>query len=180
MINNNDISKVLGDINNSPTALDTLIEFEGTLDNLHLYAYANWDKGEVISGPDISRYWVEVTLMYPEKHMPDPEGALRLTRHECYVYFQKEKYTSSIHISSPDDIEADKDGKRKPKKMESKVWLVKISIPRHKIDEFNSKQIEINGVEIDMSDISDAYDEDLNTAKELNNDSEDGFDDDEF
>ena len=35
-------------ISETNTLLDMLLEFEGVVDNFDLYAYKNWDKGEVI------------------------------------------------------------------------------------------------------------------------------------
>ena len=37
----------------------------------------NWFKGEIVEGPEIEKYWVTVTLMYPHKLMPTP-GAERI------------------------------------------------------------------------------------------------------
>ena len=67
MVQITDIRDTIESIYEGNTALDMLLEFEGILDNLHMYAYKNWINGEVVDGPHISRYWVEVTLMYPEK-----------------------------------------------------------------------------------------------------------------
>lgn len=167
MIDPQDVKQTIADIYEGNSALDMLLEFEGVLDNLHLYAYENWEKGEVVQGPDISRYWVEVTLMYPQKLMPNPEGALRLTKHGCYVYFQKEEFIVAKKIKSPDDLENDEKGERKPKKITKPVWLVKIAMPRHFVDEFTSNKIEVNGQEINLSDVDDAYDEGLDSEKAL-------------
>lgn len=177
MIDNEAVTKILTDIDESPSSLDTLLEFEGVLDNLNIYAYANWQHGEIVAGPEITRYWVEVTLMYPEKLMPDPEGALRLTRHGCHVFFQKDKYVTSVEVKTPDDLEMDDEGKRKPKKITNKIWLVKISVPRDAIDEFNTSTIEINGVDIDMSEVTQAYDEDLDVDENKESIPDDGDED---
>ena len=126
MIDPQNIKDTINSIYDGNSKLDMLLEFEGVLDNLHLYAYKNWSKGEVVAGPDISRYWIDVTLMYPKEFMPDPEGALRLTKHGCYVYFQKETYIVSIPIKEPEDLETNDRGERKPKKAEKDVWLVYI------------------------------------------------------
>ena len=51
-----------------------LLEFEGVPDNIQLYAHKNWDKGEVVAGPNLGRYFIEVALMYEEKDMSDPDA----------------------------------------------------------------------------------------------------------
>lgn len=173
MIDTKSIRDTISNIYDTNSALDMLLEFEGVLDSLHLYAYQNWSKGEVVQGPDISRYWLEVVLMYPERYMPDPEGALRLTKHGCYVYFQKEDYIVSVDVKSPDDLEAREDGERKPKKLTQKVWLVKIAMPRHFVDEFKSEKISVNGQDIDMSDVSDAYEQGLDGTQDVKDESND-------
>ena len=43
------------------------------------------------------------------------------------------------------------------------VWLVKIQMPRHFVNEFNADNITINGEEIDLADVTDAYDEKLDS-----------------
>ena len=78
-----ELKATLDNLIDSSSDLDILLEFEEVLDNLNLYAYKNWDYGEVIAGPEVSKYWITVTLMYPRKLMPDPDGALRLTKNNC-------------------------------------------------------------------------------------------------
>jgi hypothetical protein len=164
MIDDKDTSQTLTSIAKNTSALNTLIEIEGVLDNLHMYAYANWEIGEIINGPIISKYWVTVELMYPANKMPDPNGSLRLTRHGCEVFFREDEYIYNKHLSTPDDLETAPDDptsqRRKPKKMKSHVWVVTVRIPRDKIDEFNSKNIEINGVELNIDDVYDAEETD--------------------
>jgi hypothetical protein len=43
-------------------------------------------------------------------------------------------------------------------------------MPRHFVDEFNSSKIEVNGVEIDLSDVDDAYQEGLDGEEALQQD----------
>jgi len=172
MIKNSQIVDTLKKIYDGTTALDMMLEFEEVLDTLHIYAYKNWFDGEVVDGPKISRYWVELTLMYPYKKMPDPDGARRLIKQGCYVHYAKKKYQVSKDIQTPDDVEMDSNGIRKPKKEVVSVWLVKISMPRHFIDEFNSEKIKINGSEISMSAVTDAYDDDLDSVKRNGDDND--------
>lgn len=156
------LKNTLDGIIDSTNSLNVLIEFEEVLDNLHMYSYKNWEYGEVIAGPDVSRYWITVTLMYPQNLMPDPDAALRLIKHGAKVYFKKDELIEPVKITSPDDFgETDpKTGKRKPKKKTTPVWLVTIEMPRDFVSEFDSSKVTINGVDIDMSDVDSAYDTD--------------------
>ena len=166
MINNNmsteleQLKQTLDDIVDSSSNLNVLIEFEEVLDNLHLYSYKNWEFGEVIAGPEVSRYWIVVTLMYPRNLMPDPDGALRLIKHGAKVYFKKDSLIEPVKITKPEDLgeEDPKTGKRKRKKKTTDIWLVTIEMPRDFVNEFESSKITINGVDIDMSDVDSAYD----------------------
>ena len=74
------IKDALDSIVDSSSNLDVLMEFEEVLDALHVYSYANWADGEILAGPEVTRYWITVSLLYPYKKMPDPDGALRLIK----------------------------------------------------------------------------------------------------
>lgn len=171
MTNVEEIVNNIKKIYDGNSSLDTLIQFEKILDDMHMYAYKNWFEGEVIKGPEIERYWVRVTLMYPHELMPDPDGAKRLIDHGCTVKFGKRKYIVSGQVNSPDDMEMEAGtGKRKPKKEKFDVWFVEISVPRHLIDEYSTEKLEVNGVELDMGAITDASDNDLDTVKNISGD----------
>ena len=159
------LKQTLENLVDSSSDLNILLEFEEVLDNLHMYAYKNWEYGEVIAGPEVTRYWITVTLMYPEKLMPDPDGALRLVNKGAKVYYKKDKLIEPVKIVTSDDFgETDpKTGKRKAKTKETKIWLVTIEMPRDFVDEFESSKVVINGQEIDMADVDGAYDDDYNS-----------------
>lgn len=165
MIDYEQIEQNIKKIYDGNNSLNTLMDFENIIDSLHLYSYDNWIEGEIIQGPDVSRYWINITLMYPYKKMPDPDGALRLTNYGCKVIYKTSRFLKSVNIETPDDLELEPiTSKRKPKKKVDKVWLVEISMPRHFIDDFNSDRITVNGVEINMTDISKAKDENIDTV----------------
>ena len=165
-----ELKATLDNLVDSSNDLNVLIEFEEVLDNLNIYSYKNWENGEVIAGPEVSKYWITVTLMYPRKMMPDPDGALRLIKHGARVFFKKDIFQEPKKITSPDDLgPADPEtGKRYPKRVKRPIWLVRIEMPRQFVDEFESNKISINGIDIDMSEVQSAYDSDYDN--ELNPD----------
>jgi len=174
MIDPTNIRSAIESVYENNTALDMLIDFEGVLDNVHIYAYKNWSKGEVVQGPDISKYWVEVTLMYNASQMPDPEGAMRIISKGGYVSFKKDTYIEPVRVISHSDTET-VEGETKAKKVEHAVWLVRISIPRTLLDDLNTERMSVNGVDIDMTDVNDAYDQgldDTTSGEELGDDDE--------
>ena len=164
-----ELKDTLDSLVDSSNDLNILIEFEEVLDNLNIYSYKNWEFGEVIAGPEVTKYWVTVTLMYPYKLMPDPDAALRLMKHGARVFYGKDTFMEPIKVKTPDDLEAtDEDGKRKPKRIKRPIWLVTIEMPREFVSEFDSNKITINGIDIDMSEVEGAYDTDYDD--ELNPD----------
>ena len=167
-----ELKQTLDNLVDSSSDLNVLLEFEEVLDNLHIYAYKNWEFGEVIAGPEVSRYWISVTLMYPEKLMPDPDAALRLIKHGAKVYYRKDVLKEPVKIVDPDDLGPlePRSMQRKAKVKDTPIWLVQIDMPRDFVDEFESSKITINGQDIDLGDVDSAYDtdydNDLNPDKE--------------
>jgi hypothetical protein len=165
MIDIDTIYTTLDDVYGSQNTLDILVEFERVFDELDVYVYKNWLKGEVVEGPKIDRYWITVTLMYPYKMMPDPEGAMRLIDHGCKVWYGKDTLKHVAKIHGEESYETDEDGKLRAKLIESPVWLVKITMPRHFVDERKTEKVQTGNTKIDMDDVGDAYDEDLNSEE---------------
>lgn len=121
------IKATLVNISKGNNILDTLLEFERTLDNAEVFAYKNWILGELVEGPDISRYWFRVVLMYPYAMMPDPNGGLRLTKIGAKVNFKKGIFKKPVKVEGPQDW-VDPESKR-AKMVEHDIWLVTIELP---------------------------------------------------
>lgn len=168
-----ELKDTLDNLVDSSSDLNVLLEFEEVLDNLNMYAYKNWEYGEVIAGPEVSKYWITVTLMYPYKLMPDPDGAQRLIKHGARVFYGKDVFMEPKKITSPEDLMPPdpETGKRKPVRVKKPVWLVRIEMPRQFVDEFESDKITINGMDIDLGEVEGAYDSDYDN--ELNPDKQD-------
>lgn len=155
--------KILNDqikkISETNTLLDMLLEFEKTLDNIDLYAFANWDEGEVLEGPTLGRHHLTVKLMYPHAKMPDPDGAKRLIARDCLVEYSKDTLIRPKRVRNFDDliIEVKPDGvpSYKAKTTEEKVWVVEIKMPRRYVDEFDIDKVKADeDAYVDMEDIS--------------------------
>ena len=159
-----DIVKNSKHIYMSESALEILTDYERVLDDLDIYAFKNWNKGELVEGPINKRYWVECTFMWPERLMPDPDGARRLLDYRAKVEYSKDKLTSPVKIESPDDY---RPGTRKPNLKEEPVWLVKISIPSELITDFKQGFMELEGQEIDLQDIEDSEQEELDDTNSM-------------
>ena len=142
--------KILNDqikrVSETNTLLDMLLEFEKTLEDIDVYAYRNWDLGEVLEGPDMSRHYITVKLMYKLDEMPDPAGAQRLMQKDCLVKYRKDTLISPIKVKTFDDVETDirADGsvRHRAKTKSEPVWIVEVKMPRRYVDEFNSDVVE--------------------------------------
>jgi hypothetical protein len=142
----------------SEGSLLTLLDFERVLDELDLYAFKNWDRGELVEGPDIGKYRVGCIFMWPEKLMPDPRGARRLLPFDCEVKFKKTTMKIPMKIEDPSDY---RPGTKKAKIIEKKVWLVEIIMPKALMSDIRTGSIEMEDQDIDLEDLDQAYEQDL-------------------
>ena len=146
------------DLYMSEGSLLTLMDFERVLDELDLYAFKNWQLGELVQGPDIGKYKVGCIFMWPEKLMPDPRGGRRLLPFDCDVKYKRSSIKIPIKIEEPDDFVA---GTHKARLIEKKVWLVEIVMPKALMSDIRTGSIEMEDQSIDLEDLDQSYEEDL-------------------
>ena len=142
----------------SDGSLATLLDFERVLDELDLYAFRNWDRGELVAGPNVGRYRVSATFMWPEKLMPDPRGGRRLLPFDCQVEYRKIMMKIPVRINDPSDY---RPGTKKARIIERPVWLVEITIPKALMSDIRTGSVELEDEEIDLKDLDQAYEKDL-------------------
>jgi hypothetical protein len=152
------VAQNIKDLYLSEGSILSLLDFERVLDELDLYAFRNWKLGELVAGPEIGRYKVACTFMWPEKLMPDPRGARRLLPFDCEVKFKKTTINIPIKIDSPDDFIP---GTHKARLVKKKVWLVEIIIPKSLMDDIRTGSVELEDQNIDLGELDQAYEEDL-------------------
>jgi hypothetical protein len=159
--NHEDYWQVADNIKNiymSDGSLTTLLDFERVLDELDLYAFKNWDIGELVQGPDIGKYKVGCVFMWPEKLMPDPRGGKRLLPFDCEVNYQKKMIKIPIKINDPSDYIP---GTHKARIVEKPVWLVEIVMPKALMSDIKTGSVEMEDQDIDLGELDDAYEKDL-------------------
>ena len=142
----------------SDGSMALLIDFERVLDQCDLYAFKNWIKGELVSGPKAGRYDVSCIFMWPYNLMPDPKAIKRLLAVGCKIDWESTEIKVPIRVTNPDDFIQ---GTNYPKGVKRKVWLVKITIPRELMDDIKEGSTDLAGTSIDLSEIDDAYNKDL-------------------
>jgi len=163
-LNQDDILDNLRDVNKNNSLLDILLEFEKVLEDTGVYAYKNWDLGEIVEGPNLSRYWLHVKLMYPYKGMPDPKAGIRLEKIGCEIKFNKGILKTPIIPQSSDDL----DNEGMPKLKSDAIWMIDIWMPRKFIDNFTDEKIKIGSEEVDVTDLNDAYTSGLDDNTNIN------------
>jgi hypothetical protein len=161
------IKKTLVGISQGDTILDTLLEFERTLDNAEVFAYKHWLLGELVEGPDIGRYFYKTVWMYPYSKMPDPNGGLRLTKLGAKVNFRKGVFKRPVKVEGPEDW-ADPETKQ-AKMKESKVWLVTINLPLKYINRGleNINNIIQKNIDQTNAELESAYSEDAGIPEDM-------------
>jgi hypothetical protein len=152
------VAENIRDIYMSEGSLLTLLDFERVLDELDLYAFRNWQIGELVSGPIISKYRVTCIFMWPEKLMPDPRGARRLLPFDCEVRYKKTLMKVPMKIEDPSDY---RPGTKKARLVEKKIWLVEITMPKSLMSDIRTGSVELEDQDIDLADLDDAYEQDL-------------------
>ena len=152
------VAENIKDIYLSEGSLLTLLDFERVLDELDLYAFKNWQIGELVSGPNIGKYRVTCIFMWPEKLMPDPRGARRLLPFDCEVKFKKTAMKVPMKITDPSDY---RPGTKKARLIEKKIWLVQITMPKALMSDIRTGSVELEDQDIDLEDLDDAYEQDL-------------------
>lgn len=152
------VANTIRDIYMSDGSLTTLLDFERVLDEVDIYAFRNWEIGELVAGPDIGKYRVTCSFMWPKKMMPDPRGARRLLNFDCQISYQLKDIKIPIKITDPSDY---RPGTKKARLIEKPVWLVTISMPKALMNDIRTGSIEMEDQEIDLEELDQAYEQDL-------------------
>lgn len=149
-IQTDQINQTIRYINSNINSLDVLLQVEKIFDDCGLYAYDNWYLGEVIEGPKISKYWVEVTLLYPKKKMPEPVGGLRLTKYGCKVFYVKDKFVHYNRVINT-NIDIVNTSTKEASKKDIDIWLITVKIPRRLIDDAIDRYLDLeNAAEMNL------------------------------
>ena len=147
----------------SDGSMSTLLDYERVLDEADVYAFKNWKHGELVQGPNVGRYTCKCIFMWPYKLMPDPRAALRLVNIGCKVTYGKGEVEVPIEVKDYDDFNP---GTRYPKMHKRKVWFVEVVVPVDLMDDIKEGTIDLADQTIDLSEIDDAYNEDLDNIEQ--------------
>lgn len=143
--------------------LDILLGVEEYFDNMDLYAYKNWIYGEIVEGPVVSKYWVEITLKYDHETFPDPTATQIFEQQGTKIFVRPDWEVSPIaHPRGDQDMQSvlgNASSMRKPKDERTPIILYKFQIPRRLVnpesfDEYKlmASDFNSNGVNDEMDD----------------------------
>ena len=151
MIDTLDVIRNIKKIYASDNVVNTLVNMEKVMDDVNVYAYKNWSMGELVDGPHETKYDVTATFMWESDQMPDPEAGKRLLNVGGQVEFKKDIKLVPRKIKSYDDY---RPGTKKAKLDEIPVWLVKVTLPKTVIEDFNAETKTtptVTGMAVDQS-----------------------------
>lgn len=148
ILTENDAAEIVKTLNKEEDILNIMIDVEDYLDDSNLYVWDNWIKGTLVKGPVVRKYWVDITLKYDYKDMPDPTGGLRLVNHGTRIKFERALELVPLPIKSPSDYQP---GTKKPRMKKEKIWLVHMSIPRRFINNVHQDMLDQYDLEADDS-----------------------------
>jgi len=154
----NDVLENIKEISLTDSSVNTLLDFERVIDELDIYAFQNWKRGELVSGPKYEKYFVVCTFMWPYKKMPDPRGGERLLDYGCEIKYKKDVLEYPVKVKDQKDF---KPGTKFPKMARSPVWLVEIVMPKRLMQEINQGSLELESGTVDVEDIESSYEEGL-------------------
>lgn len=146
------------------------MDFERVLANLNLYVFANWIHGELVDGPEVEKYWVTCTFMYPQKMMPDPRGGAKLLDYGCKITYEKSKFKTAVEVANPEDFE---EGTHYPKMVKHDIWLVSVTIPRKLMSDIMRGSLDLENENIDLEELTKSYDEGLGDEDAQDTDEQD-------
>lgn len=150
----NDILENIKSISMTDSSVNSLLDFERVIDELDVYTFDNWKKGELVQGPEYEKYFVTCTFMWPYKLMPDPRGGERLLQYGCEVRYKKDHLQYPVKVKEPEDF---KPGTKVPKQARSPIWLVEIVMPKTLMQEINQGSVELESGTVDAEDIEQSY-----------------------
>ena len=151
MIDTLDVIRNIKKIYASDNVINSLVSMEKVMDDVNMYAYKNWTKGELVDGPHESKYDISATFMWEQAQMPDPEAGKRLLTLGARVEYKKDVRLTPKRIKSYADF---RPGTRKAKLEEHPIWLVKVTIPKTVVEDFNAETTKtktVSGLQVDQS-----------------------------
>lgn len=164
------MSTIVKSVEESPHLLDILIEIEDVLDSVDLYVFKNWIDGEIVIGPVIRRYFVDLSLRYEYDKMPDPVGARRLDRIGIKVSYERKKEEVPMPTYLMNRPETRDQFKNNSDVELKDIWVVHLEFPRKLLRIMNNAtSADFYSDEVDVDDVYDAIEMGIDTETGVSN-----------
>lgn len=137
--------------------MDAAMEAAFFMEELGILAYRNWDKGELVAGPYVTRFHTTVTFMFSIKVLPDLLALDRLKNMDCLVSVAKDVYERIVKEKMDNELDYEF------KKIKHNVILITIKIPNRYLALDGNTIMNIDGEDVYYDDIDVIYDGDLTT-----------------
>jgi len=155
-----DIIKNISNIYDSNNSLRMLKDFERVIDELDIYVFKNWEDGELVAGPNVSRHFVECSFMWPKEKMPDPMGGKKLLDYGCKIGYSMDVLKKPRRVEEPSDF---RPNSKKGKIDDHPIWIVHIKMPKQLIfDVFKGTVRDSEDTKVDLESIYQYNDTDSN------------------
>lgn len=164
-----DSSQAIQELFDQDGLLDILLGVEEYFDNMDLYAYKNWIRGELVEGPIVSKYWVEITLKYYHDTFPDPIATKIFEKQGTKIFVRPDWEISPIaHPRGEQDMQSvlgNASSVQKPKDERIPIILYKFQIPRRLVNPESFDEYKLMSSDFNSNTLND----DMSDPTELNN-----------
>lgn len=143
--------------------LDILLGVEEYFDNMDLYAYKNWIYGELVEGPIVSKYWVEVVFKYDFETFPDPVATKMFEKQGTKVFVKKDFENFPIaHPRSMKDMTialGQNTAVPLPREDRKEIILYRFQIPRRLVNPESFDEYKLMASDFNQSDVNTEVDD---------------------
>ena len=157
-----DSSQAVQNLYDQDGLLDILLGVEEYFDNMDLYAYKNWIYGEVVEGPIVSKYWVELTLKFDHDTFPDPIATKIFEKQGTKIFVRPDWEVYPIaHPRGNDDMQSvlgNAASMRKPKDERKAILLYKFQIPRRLVNPESFDEYKLMSSDFNSNSLQDGID----------------------
>lgn len=153
MINSSAVYRNTRNLDGDSSLMDVAMECAYFLEQIGALGYRNWDKGEIINGPYVSRFFSTITFMFSSKALPDITVLERLKRMQCKISYETDTYRRVVNYRD----ESDENAEYFQKVVDHKVWLLTIKIPNRYLALDGNTIMDIDGDDIYYDDIEVVY-----------------------
>lgn len=169
MINSSAVYRNTRNLDGDTSLMDVAMECAYFLEQIGALAYRNWDKGEIINGPIVSRFFSTITFMFSAKALPDITVLERLKKMQCKISYETDTYRRVVNYREGESENAE----YYQKVVDHKVWLLTIKIPNRYLALDGNTVMDIDGEEIYYDDIEIVYNDEAEEA--MNQEDDGGF-----